>query len=174
MLSCININQKLNGPPPLYQNPNSPHAIFFFFGGGGGSWVECKRGSEWYNPCYITYACKFSLLSTVTACDKVNLCELINTNLHTTHVSVFYACWLKERDCLLQICKLFYNAGSPVFMYIFVSTRNEWFVWRHTQEFLDWVDNKNICWPLLFVFPPSKYFPSELMQKVKKCFYHYR
>ena len=85
----------------------------------------------------------------------------------TYHSCEYIFCILvkTERLSLLQICKLFYNVGSPVFMYIFVSTRNEWYVWRHTQEFLDWVDNKNICWLLLFVV----FFPHQSSSLLNLC-----
>ena len=116
-----------------------PHAVWRMR--GGGSWVECKRKEVVIGTVHtiLHVLVKFSLLPTVTACDEVNLHELINTNSHSTHVSVFSASWLKERDCL--------------------------YVWRHTQEFLDWVDNKNICWPLLFVVS----FPLQSISHLNLC-----
>ena len=116
-----------------------PHAVWRMR--GGGSCVECKRKEVVIGTVHtiLHVLVKFSLLPTVTACDEVNLHELINTNSHSTHVSVFSASWLKERDCL--------------------------YVWRHTQEFLDWVDNKNIRWSLLFVVS----FPLQSISHLNLC-----
>jgi hypothetical protein len=69
-------------------------------------------------------------------------CAKINNNSNIIQVTIFWMLIKTERLSLLQIYKLFHNAGSVVFMYIFVSTKTKWYVWRHTQEFLDWTDNK--------------------------------
>jgi len=72
--------------------------------GGGGSLVECKRKEVVIGTVHtmLHVLVKFSLLPTITACEEVNLHELINTNSHSTHVSVFSASWLKERETVFM------------------------------------------------------------------------
>ena len=49
---------------------------------------------------FLKYSMWINILKDIEQCKQLAHFIIININSHTTHVSVFSACWLKERDCL--------------------------------------------------------------------------